>query len=159
MSQQISYTIIVYCYTTAKFVDSHIIMTLNLPFWFIKIGENYVFISGSLYYIENTPMTYANAQKNCQEKFGISGGRLFEPRDANTFLLASAAAAKFASSTYFWLGINDLANRGQYVYASDGQATVPRYLPTERYVCLNQSILKLRLFCLTQNYGCFCLLL
>ena len=64
-------------------------------------------------------MTYADAQLNCQNKFGI----LFEPRDANTNELVFAAAGNLRLGSY-WLGINDLANQGQYVYASDGQEVV-----------------------------------
>ena len=67
-------------------------------------------------------MTYADAQLNCQNKFGNSG-ILFEPRDANTNELVFAAAGNLRSGSY-WLGINDLANKGQYVYASDGQEVV-----------------------------------
>ena len=67
-------------------------------------------------------MTYADAQLNCQNKFGNSG-ILFEPRDANTNELVFAAAGNLRSGSY-WLGINDLENKGQYVYASDGQEVV-----------------------------------
>ena len=69
-------------------------------------------------------MNYTDAQLNCQNKFGILVGKLFEPRLANTNQLLSAAAAKFASSTSddFWIGINDLSSQGQYVYASDGKS-------------------------------------
>ena len=71
-------------------------------------------------------MNYADAQLNCQNKFDNLGGKLFEPRLANTNQLVSAAAANFVSGTSddFWLGINDLAIQGQYVYASDGQEVV-----------------------------------
>ena len=67
-------------------------------------------------------MTYADAQLNCQNKFG-NFGILFEPRDANTNKLVFAAAGNLRLGGY-WLGINDLANQGQYVYASDGQEVV-----------------------------------
>ena len=68
-------------------------------------------------------MNYADAQLNCQNRFGNHGGKLFEPRLANTNQLVSAAAANFVSGTSdcFWLGMNDLATQGQYVYASDGK--------------------------------------
>ena len=71
-------------------------------------------------------MNYADAQLNCQNRFGNHGGKLFEPRRANTNQLVSAAAANFVSGTStsiwnFWLGMNDLATQGQYVYASDGK--------------------------------------
>ena len=67
-------------------------------------------------------MTYADAQLNCQNKFG-NFGILFEPRDANTNELVFAAAGNLRLGSY-WLGINDLANQGQYVYASDGQEVI-----------------------------------
>ena len=72
-------------------------------------------------------MTYADAQLNCQNKFG-NFGILFEPRDANTNELVFAAAGNLRLGSY-WLGINDLANQGQYVYASDGQPVVDLWHP------------------------------
>ena len=67
-------------------------------------------------------MNYADAQLNCQNKFGSLGGKLFEPGLVNTNQLVSTAAANFVSETSdcFWLGMNDLAIQGQFVYASDG---------------------------------------
>ena len=67
-------------------------------------------------------MNYADAQLNCKNKLGNSW-ILFEPRDANTSQLVAAAAANLISG-FYWLGINDLANQGQYVYASDKQDIV-----------------------------------
>ena len=68
-------------------------------------------------------MTYADAQLNCQDKFGNLVGGLIEPRLASTNKLVYAEASNFKSATSddFWLGINDLATQGQYVYASDGE--------------------------------------
>ena len=71
-------------------------------------------------------MNYADAQLNCQNKFGHLHGVLFEPRvySINQLVYAEASNFKSASSDDFWLGINDLATQGQYVYASDGQEVV-----------------------------------
>ena len=71
-------------------------------------------------------MKYADAQLNCQDKFGNLEGGLFEPRLASTNQLVYAEASNFKSANEddFWLGINDLATQGQYVYASDGQEVV-----------------------------------
>ena len=63
-------------------------------------------------------MNYADAQLNCQNKFGNLVGKLFEPRLANINQLVSTNFIKF---DFIWLGINDLATQGQYVYASDGE--------------------------------------
>ena len=71
-------------------------------------------------------MNYSDAQLNCQNKFGHLYGGLFEPRLYSTNQLVYAEALNFKSATSddFWLGINDLAIQGQYVYASDGQEVV-----------------------------------
>ena len=71
-------------------------------------------------------MNYEDAQLYCQNKFGNLVGGLFEPRLFNTNQLVYNEAVNFASGTGddFWLGINDLATQGQYVYASDGQEVV-----------------------------------
>ena len=71
-------------------------------------------------------MNYSDAQLNCQNKFGHLYGGLFEPRlySTNQLVYAEALNFKTANEDDFWLGINDLANQGQYVYASDGQDVV-----------------------------------
>ena len=72
-------------------------------------------------------MNYANAQLNCRDKFGSwFGGGLFEPRlySTNQLVYAEAVNFKSANEDDFWLGINDKATKGQYVYASDGQEVV-----------------------------------
>ena len=63
-----------------------------------------------------------DAQLNCQNKLGTSW-ILFEPRDFNTNKLVFEAAGNLVPNAY-WLGINDRANQGQYIYASDGQDVV-----------------------------------
>ena len=88
-------------------------------------------------------MKYAKAQLNCQDKFGHLYGVLFEPRlySTNQLVYAEAVNFKSANEDDFWLGINDLATKDQYVYASDGQEVVdgmwksghPKY-PTKRCV-------------------------
>ena len=87
-------------------------------------NPNYVVISGSCYYFENnSTLNYTNAQLNCQNKFGHLHGGLFEPRlySINQLVYDEAVNFKSATSDDFWLGINDLATQGQYVYASDGE--------------------------------------
>ena len=71
-------------------------------------------------------MKYTKAQLNCQDKFGHLYGVLFEPRlySTNQLVYAEAVNFKSANEDDFWLGINDLAIQGQYVYASDGQEVV-----------------------------------
>ena len=90
-------------------------------------NPNYKVISGTCYYFGNTAsLNYADAQLNCQDKFGNLVGGLFEPRLASTNQLVYAEASNFKSANEddFWLGINDLATQGQYVYASDGLEVV-----------------------------------
>ena len=71
-------------------------------------------------------MNYSDAQLNCQDKFGRLYGVLFEPRLYSTNQLVYAEAVNFKSATIddFFLGMNDLATQGQYVYASDGKEVV-----------------------------------
>ena len=71
-------------------------------------------------------MNYDDTQLYCQNKFGNLVGGLFEPRLFSTNQLVYNEAVNFASENGddFWLGINDLATQGQYVYASNGQDVV-----------------------------------
>ena len=78
-------------------------------------NANYKVIGGTCYYFETTTkLNYANAQINCQTKFGNLVGGLFEPRNSNTNQLVFAEAANFVtpSCNDFWLGINDLTTQG-----------------------------------------------
>ena len=44
------------------------------------LGSNYRFVLGNCYYFEETESDFANASKNCEDKFGAYGyGKLFEP--------------------------------------------------------------------------------
>ena len=80
--------------------------------WFLSLeficpvsNPNYKVISGSCYYIENTStLNYADAQLNCQDKFGNLVGGLIEPRLASTNQLVYAEALNFKSATSddFW---------------------------------------------------------
>ena len=110
-------------YVPLKYANTYLVMFNHFSVTCPTSSPNYVSISGSCYYIEDTKMTYADAQLNCHSKFGGSG-ILFEPRDVNTNKLVNTAAATLTSSAFHWFGINDFSIQGQYVYASDGQDVV-----------------------------------
>lgn len=83
--------------------------------------DGYVLIGGKCFYITEDTETYMDAVTMCN----IKGGRLYEPRDAQTYLILARYLEKVlgytTSSTYrTWIGITDRDEEGTNVYESDG---------------------------------------
>ena len=78
------------------------------------------------YYFHNEEVqSFSDAQKICSEKFtnnGLNNGRLYEPRDADTFAQIYSLAEEFSNrpTLQMWLGLTDL-EEGQFRYVSNGQ--------------------------------------
>ena len=83
-------------------------------------------IDNVCYYFHNKAVrSFIDAQKICSDKFakfGFDNGRLYEPRDANTFAQIYSLAEEFSNrpTLQIWLGITDL-EEGQFRYISNGQ--------------------------------------
>ena len=79
------------------------------------------------YYFHNEEVrSFSDAQKICSDKvanFGFDNGRLYEPRDANTFAQIYSLAEEFSNrpTLQMWLGLTDLEEEGQFRYDSNGQ--------------------------------------
>ena len=71
------------------------------------------------YFVHVETKNYANARRWCIRW----GGKLFEPKSsqANTevFKLVKAQGSDVLE---YWIGINDISNEGNFVYASDSQS-------------------------------------
>ncbi len=72
-------------------------------------------ISGVCYYVEETSLSYSAAQSNCESL----GARLFEPRSltTNNAVHSHAVTNHGHGNPKFWLGINDIAAEGKYVFS------------------------------------------
>ena len=65
-------------------------------------------------------MDYSTAENNCKNKFGLSGGKLAEPRSVSTNNKIYAASIQvLGSGNYRWIGVTDRRTTGRYSYNSD----------------------------------------
>ena len=86
-------------------------------------------INGVCYYFHNKEVqSFNDTKKACSDeaaKFGFNNGRLYEPRDANTFAEIYMLAEEFSKQPklQIWLGMTDSLKEGQFTYVSDGQAS------------------------------------
>ena len=91
--------------------------------------EQSKWINDVCYFFHNKEVQKFNdAKKVCSDeaiKFGFSNGRLYEPRDANTFVEIYKLAEEFSKQPklQIWLGMTDSLKEGQFTYVSDGQAS------------------------------------
>ena len=85
----------------------------------ISTNSKYRLIEGTCYYFEATKMDYSTAENNCKNKFGLSGGKLAEPRSVSTNNKIYAASLEFIAGYYLWIGVTDRRTTGRYSYNSD----------------------------------------
>ena len=87
--------------------------------------------NGTCYYFHNEEIKlFDDAQKNCSDMFkkhGFENGRLYEPKDLETFVKIYKLAEHFSnySSLQLWLGLNDRSKEGEFVYNSNNK--VPNF--------------------------------
>ena len=85
-----------------------------------------IWIENKCYYFHNKELqSYDDVQRTCSlifKQYGFNNGRLYEPRDAETFAKVYRLAEEFSNYTtlQIWLGMNDNENEGQFRYSSDG---------------------------------------
>ena len=94
----------------------------DLVFCPTHLSSNYEIIEGKCYYFElTTKMAYEKANKNCFNKFGpFCVGKLAGPRNSRIDdLLYKTLKRKAPALSKTWIGINDLAREGKFVYESD----------------------------------------
>jgi len=90
-------------------------------------GEGaYRFVDGQCYFFERTLMSYEEAKVNCGTKFNSSGGILFEPKTSQiitniTDLSKSIFSDQQGHGYISWIGVNDFANDGTFVYTSNNE--------------------------------------
>ena len=71
------------------------------------------------YYFEAGKKNFAEAQKNCDKKFGIIGGHLAEPQTAERSKELNIYAEEILSNTYYWIGYDCLGHgEGNFRYSS-----------------------------------------
>jgi len=81
----------------------------------------YVLIQDKCFYITDSKETYINAKTQCS----IKGGKMYEPRDAETLLilveyLKNVLGYTTSSEYRTWIGISDREEEGTNIYESDG---------------------------------------
>ena len=78
--------------------------------------KGWTLVRGRCYYLSSDLLTYDQSLAFCASQ----GGKLFEPKNAEDNLAISQLVGEI-----FWIGLNDKASEGTWVYASDG--SIPTY--------------------------------
>ena len=72
------------------------------------------------YFFEVVKKNFANAQANCDKKFGFRGGHLAEPQTADRSALLNKYAQEILNNQrYYWIGYDDLGHgTGNFRYST-----------------------------------------
>ena len=78
------------------------------------------------FFFDKEEKSFDHAQKICSEKFkehGFNNGRLYEPKNIENFVKLYEFAEQVSDhpTLQIWLGLNDKANEGEFVYNSNGK--------------------------------------
>lgn len=84
-------------------------------------------MDNTCFYFHNIEIrSFDDAQKVCSDKFkkyGFNNGRIYEPRNEETFVEIYTLAEEFANYTtlQLWLGLHDNEKDGEFRYDSDNE--------------------------------------
>ena len=87
-------------------------------------------MNGTCYYFHNEEVRlFDGARKICSEAFqkhGFDSGRLYEPKDLESFARIYELAENISEypTLTLWLGLNDRSKEGNFVYNSNGQPPI-----------------------------------
>jgi len=87
------------------------------------LGDQYIFVMGKCYYIEEAGMSFLQGSDNCENRFGKYGsGQHFEPMDqlCNDIVIQAAREIVGNNNTRFWLGIIDVNSTNEWTFQSSG---------------------------------------
>ena len=121
-------------------------------------------MNGTCYYFHNEEVRlFDGARKICSEAFqkhGFDSGRLYEPKDLESFAMIYELAENISEypTLTLWLGLNDRSKEGDFVYNSNGKPpkfTAPWGGNYSSFVTFIKEILESFLFCI--YLGCFTL--
>ena len=78
------------------------------------------------FFYDKEVASFDDSQKICSDTFkqhGCENGRLYEPRDAESFAKIYKIAEEFAEypTLQLWLGLNDKEKEGEFVHSSNGK--------------------------------------
>ena len=91
----------------------------------VSTDSHYEIIENTCFYFEDDfgAQDFASAQIACQSKFPHGSGQLFEPKSLSHLQQVRDKMTE-RSMNCVYLGIDDSANEGSYVYSSDGSPLV-----------------------------------
>ena len=87
-------------------------------------------MNGTCYHFHNDEVKlFDDAQKKCSEafkKYGFDNGRLYEPKDIESFAKIYELAENISEypTLTLWLGLNDRSKEGDFVYNSSGKLPI-----------------------------------
>ena len=91
----------------------------------VSTDNHYEIIENTCFYFEDDfgAQDFASAQIACESKFPHGSGQLFEPKSLSHLQQVRDEMTE-RSMNCVYLGIDDSANEGSYVYSSDGSPLV-----------------------------------
>ena len=111
--------------TTTTTTTSTITTTTNFLGCPVSTDDHYEIIENTCFYFKNDfgARDFDSAQIACESKFPYGSGQLFEPKSLSHLQKVRDEMTK-RSMNCVYLGIDDSANEGSYIYTSDGSPLV-----------------------------------